>query len=128
MAPRRRTVGAVIAASVLLVSSACSSRSSTSITGEPRDAAPAARESAAPPDASGLPAADAAPAVELVDAYMGEIDPSLAVVMRLHRDGDTLTGTYFYEGPGVELSIKGTLADDGSLSLTETSDGKASGS
>src|SRR6185295_9976624 len=34
----------------------------------------------------------------------------------------------FYEGPGVELSLKGKLADDGSLSLTETSYDKVTGS
>lgn len=114
---------------IALAVPACSTKSSPLITSEPRDASPAAElASAAPPDASNPSVADAAPSVMIADAYAGEIDPSLGVVMRLHREGDALTGSYFYEGPGVELDIKGTLADDGSLSLTETeSGGKVTG-
>src|SRR2546426_8010142 len=99
MAPWRRTLDAVVTASALLFAS-CSTKSSPGITSEPRDAASAAElASAATPEVSDATVADAAPPVEIEDAYTGEIDPSLGVVMRLHREGDALTGSYFYEGP-----------------------------
>lgn len=48
--------------------------------------------------------------------------------MRLVRDGDKLSGTYFYTKVGKDLNVAGTIAADGKFNLKETDDsGKTTG-
>jgi hypothetical protein len=52
----------------------------------------------------------------------------LSIEMQLLRDGDRLTGTYFYPRVGKNIALTGTVAKDGSVSLTESDDtGKQTG-
>jgi hypothetical protein len=58
--------------------------------------------------------------------FKGTIDGMLPIEMRLFRDGDKLSGTYFYEqnrdanGQVQELYLSGTIGQDGIVQLTET--------
>ncbi len=58
--------------------------------------------------------------------FKGTIDGALPIEMRLFRDADKLSGTYFYEqnrdanGAPQELYVSGMIGQDGVFELTET--------
>ncbi len=51
--------------------------------------------------------------------FKGSIGPSLDLQMKLVRDGDQLTGSYFYEKIGTRINLRGTVDKDGNLTLQE---------
>ena len=60
--------------------------------------------------------------------FRGTIGDSIPIEMSLLRDGEHLTGTYFYPRVGKNIALTGTVDKSGSVSLTEADDsGKQTG-
>lgn len=60
--------------------------------------------------------------------FRGTIANNLAIEMTLTRDGDRLTGTYFYPKVGKNINLAGTVDKDGNVELKETDEsGKDTG-
>jgi hypothetical protein len=60
--------------------------------------------------------------------YRGTIANNLSIEMILTRDGDRLTGTYFYPRVGKNITLGGTIDKDGSVELKESDEsGKDTG-
>jgi len=51
--------------------------------------------------------------------FKGSIGSTLDLQMKLVRDGDNLTGSYFYQKVGTRITLRGTVDKNGSLSLDE---------
>lgn len=63
----------------------------------------------------------------LADAYRGAMEPELAITMRLKRDGERLSGSYFYDAKGLDIPLQGSLEADGAVALREAVGGKKTG-
>jgi hypothetical protein len=60
--------------------------------------------------------------------FRGTIADNLSIEMNLTRDGDRLTGTYFYPRVGKNINLAGTVDKSGSVELKETDEsGKDTG-
>ena len=60
--------------------------------------------------------------------FRGTIANNLAIEMTLTRDGDRLTGTYFYPKVGKNINLAGTVDKDGNVELKESDEsGKDTG-
>jgi len=60
--------------------------------------------------------------------FRGTIAGKLKIEMTLVRDGERLTGGYFYPKVGKNIELKGTIDKDGNVSISETDDsGKQTG-
>jgi len=60
--------------------------------------------------------------------FRGTISGDLSIEMVLVRDGEKVTGTYFYPKVGKNISLSGAIDKDGNVSLTETDEtGKQTG-
>jgi hypothetical protein len=60
--------------------------------------------------------------------FRGTIAGNLSIEMTLTRDGDRLTGTYFYPKVGKNISLTGTIDKDGNVDLREADEaGKDTG-
>lgn len=91
----------------------------------------ACRKNSTPPPAGSLPPPGATPAEQLnhpiggatappqTKYFKGSIGPSLDLQMKLVRDGDQVTGSYFYEKVGTRINLRGTVDKDGNLTLQE---------
>jgi len=55
--------------------------------------------------------------------FRGTIANNLAIEMTLTRDGDRLTGTYFYPKVGKNINLTGTVDKDGNVELKESDEG-----
>jgi len=55
--------------------------------------------------------------------FRGTIANKLAIEMTLTRDGDRLTGTYFYPKVGKNINLTGTVDKDGNVELKESDEG-----
>lgn len=105
----------IIAGIVLLVLSACRK--------------PAANQQAANTNGPALeaPVGGTASAGEKF-FFRGTIAGNLSIEMVLLRDGERLTGTYFYPRVGKDIALSGTVDKDGNMTLTETDEfGKQTG-
>ncbi|HEX5965967.1 MAG TPA: hypothetical protein VFY51_08545, partial [Pyrinomonadaceae bacterium] len=51
--------------------------------------------------------------------FKGSIGSTLDLQMKLVRDGDKLTGSYFYQKVGTRISLRGTVDLEGNLTLEE---------
>jgi hypothetical protein len=51
--------------------------------------------------------------------FKGSIGDTLGLQMKLVRDGDKLTGSYFYQKVGKKIDVRGSVAKDGNLVLEE---------
>jgi hypothetical protein len=69
------------------------------------------------------------PTVEsFTTTYVGTIDAKYPIVMQLTSDAGSVTGTYFYNSNGADMTLKGTLDHAQTLSLDEfNQDGKKTG-
>lgn len=74
------------------------------------------------PAAPAVPAAGRAAPFHL--RFHGSIGTTSTVRMELAREGDRLTGTYYYEKVGKDIALAGTVRDDGTAELEETVGGK----
>ena len=52
--------------------------------------------------------------------FRGRINYELKIEMTLVRDGDQITGTYFYPRVGKNIDLKGSITKDGDVSLRES--------
>jgi hypothetical protein len=60
--------------------------------------------------------------------FSGSIGNALDLQMKLAREGDKLTGSYFYQKVGTKIDLRGSVDKDGNLSLDEfDSTGKQTG-
>src|SRR6266436_2608830 len=60
--------------------------------------------------------------------FRGTIAGNLRIEMTLLRDGERLTGTYFYPKVGKNIALGGTIDKDGNVSISESDDsGKQTG-
>src|SRR5204863_3775861 len=60
--------------------------------------------------------------------FRGTIAGNLRIEMTLLRDGERLTGTYFYPKVGKNIALSGTIDKDGNVSISESDDsGKQTG-
>ena len=60
--------------------------------------------------------------------FRGNIAGNLSIEMVLLREGDRLTGTYFYPRVGKDIALAGTVDKDGNVTLTESDEtGKQTG-
>jgi hypothetical protein len=60
--------------------------------------------------------------------FRGRINYDLKVEMTLVRDGERVTGTYFYPRVGKNIELKGTVSKDGNVELRESDEtGKETG-
>jgi Protein of unknown function (DUF3298)/Deacetylase PdaC len=97
-------------------------------------ASTACRKQTSAPQAAATPTpavqeAPAGGATQVGDKYFfrGTI-ASLSIEMQLLRDGERLTGTYFYPRIGKNISLTGTVDKDNNVTLTEADDaGKQTG-
>lgn len=81
---------------------------------------------AAAPNAQ--PVGGAAPTGQ-TKVFKGSIGSNLGLQMKLTRDGEQVTGSYFYQKAGARIELKGTVDKTGNLSLAEyATAGKQSGS
>jgi hypothetical protein len=92
-----------------------------------------------PAAAPNAPATTSAPAEQLAhpegDAatietryFKGSIGSTLGLQMKLSRQGDQLTGSYFYEKAGTRIDLKGTIDKSNNVNLEEfDSSGKQTG-
>ena len=55
--------------------------------------------------------------------FRGTIGDNLRIEMALLRDGERLTGTYFYPKVGKNIALSGTIDKDGNVSIGESDDG-----
>lgn len=61
--------------------------------------------------------------------FKGSIGSNLGLQMKLIRDGEQVTGNYFYQKAGARIEVKGTVDKSGNLALDEyDSGGKQTGS
>src|SRR5690349_16753987 len=51
--------------------------------------------------------------------FKGSIGASLDLQMKLVREGDQLTGSYYYQKIGTPITLRGTVDKDGNLTLQE---------
>jgi hypothetical protein len=51
--------------------------------------------------------------------FKGSIGSTLDLQMKLVKDGDKLTGSYFYQKVGTRITLRGTVDKDGNLTLDE---------
>lgn len=58
-------------------------------------------------------------AVEETRFFKGSIGNALDLQMKLLRAGDQLTGNYFYQKVGTKIDLRGSVANDGNLTLEE---------
>jgi hypothetical protein len=91
----------------------------------------ACRKSSSPPAANVAPPPSASPAEQLnhiaggttpppqTKYFKGSIGPSLGLQMKLVREGDNLTGSYFYQKVGTRITLRGTVDKNGNLTLDE---------
>ena len=86
------------------------------------------RKSSSPPPAvqAPPPTAEQTPIVvggatppPLTKHFKGSIGSTLDLQMKLVRDGDKLTGSYFYQKVGTRITLRGTVDKDGNLTLEE---------
>jgi hypothetical protein len=86
------------------------------------------RKSSAPAPAAPAPAptteqplnlAGGATPPPLTKHFKGSIGSTLDLQMKLVRDGDKLTGSYFYQKVGTRITLRGTVDKDGNLTLEE---------
>jgi uncharacterized protein DUF3298 len=77
----------------------------------------------APPPASADPpanlAAGGATPPPQTKHFKGSIGSTLDLQMKLMRNGDQLTGSYFYQKVGTRINLKGSVDKDGNLTLDE---------
>jgi hypothetical protein len=60
--------------------------------------------------------------------FKGSIGSTLGLQMKLVREGERLTGSYFYQKVGTKIEVKGTIDKDGKVVLAEfDSSGKQTG-
>jgi hypothetical protein len=86
---------------------------------------------ASSPSAPAAPAPSASPVEQLnhlaggktpppqTKYFKGSIGTSLDLQMKLVRDGDNLTGSYFYKKVGTRITLRGTVDKNGNLTLDE---------
>ncbi len=55
--------------------------------------------------------------------FRGTIAGNLRIEMTLLRDGESLTGSYFYPRVGKNIALSGTVDKDGNVSISESDDG-----
>ena len=86
------------------------------------------RSSTPPPAAPGATPAPAEPQLNQVGGatpppqtkhFKGSIGSTLDLQMKLVRNGDQLTGSYFYQKVGTRITLRGTVDKDGNLTLDE---------
>lgn len=51
--------------------------------------------------------------------FRGTLGAKTSIQMRLRREGDKLTGTYFYESIGKDLALRGTITASGDFNVQE---------
>ena len=83
-----------------------------SVTGEQPGAAPAV-------SAGGQQAEGGVAAAAQTKFFKGSIGNALDLQMKLARDGDKLTGSYFYQKVGTKIDLRGDLDKDGNVNLEE---------
>src|SRR6266446_10636365 len=84
-------------------------------------------DSNAIPSAQDLPASGVATNGEKF-YFRGTIAGNLRIEMTLLRDGERLTGAYFYPKAGKNIALSGTIDKDGNVSISESDDsGKQTG-
>src|SRR5437667_8389015 len=54
--------------------------------------------------------------------FRGTIADNLRIEMTLLRDGERLTGSYFYPKVGKNIALGGTIDKDGNVSISESDD------
>jgi hypothetical protein len=75
----------------------------------------------APANATATPEASRQPEVTAVPGtyFKGSIGTSTDLQMKLVRDGEKLTGSYFYRKVGAKIDLKGTIDKEGNVTLEE---------
>jgi hypothetical protein len=69
--------------------------------------------------AQGQPPAGGTAAVVETKFFRGSIGNALDLQMKLQREGDALTGSYFYQKVGQKIDLRGTIDKDGNVTLDE---------
>src|SRR2546425_2023168 len=105
---------AVMLLTIALASIGACRRNQTANSTAPTNAAPGS----ASPELSHLPEGGTTPTLPTTH-FKGSIGSSNGLQMKLTRDGDRLTGTYFYQKIGAKIDLKGTIDKDGSVTLEE---------
>jgi hypothetical protein len=88
----------------------------TATTSPPPPAAPPSVAAASPQE--NHPVGGIAPAPQMKQ-FKGSIGSSLDLQMKLARNGDQLTGSYFYQKVGTRIDVRGNVDKDGNLTLEE---------
>ncbi len=84
-------------------------------------------------DSNAIPSAQDSPASGVATNgekfyFRGTIAGNLRIEMTLLRDGERLTGAYFYPKAGKNIALSGTIDKDGNVSISESDDsGKQTG-
>lgn len=88
---------------------------------EPTAANPAASVERQHPDSGAVPVVE-------TKFFKGSIGNALDLQMKLAREGEKLTGSYFYQKVGTKIELRGTVDKDGNMMLEEfDSGGKQTG-
>lgn len=59
--------------------------------------------------------------------FRGSIGSTLGLQMKLLREGEKLNGNYFYQKVGTKIDLRGTIDNDGNVTLEEFDGGKQTG-
>lgn len=97
---------------ILLVTGAACTRKTTA------PQTPGAGATAGSPEQN-HPAGGAALAIQQTKFFKGSIGSRLGLQMKLIRDGEKVTGNYSYQKVGAKIDLKGTIDQDGNLTLEE---------
>jgi len=94
-----------------------------------KDSAPTEQTAASPADSAERqhPEGGVTAAAE-TKFFKGSIGSALGLQMKLVREGENLTGSYFYQKVGKKIEVRGTVDKDGNVTLEEfDSSGKQTG-
>src|SRR2546427_3443807 len=111
---KTKNLSALMLLTIALASIGACRKHQTANSTAPNGGAP----TSASPELSHLPEGGIMPTLPTTH-FKGSIGSSNGLQMKLIRDGDRLTGTYFYQKIGAKIDLKGTIDKDGSVTLEE---------
>ena len=101
---------ALLACALLLAAASCARNQNGAQNAN--DSAEASPSPGVSPDAQGR--------VQVFRGTLTEGEQTLSVQMKLRREGDRLTGSYFYESVKNELQLRGTIDSQGNINIQES--------
>src|SRR5712692_2075120 len=110
---QKETIALMLLTIVLAFAGACRKNQTANST------APASTATAAPTLEDYHHAEGGTTATGQTTHFKGSIGEKLDLQMKLTRDGDKVTGSYFYQKIGAKIDLRGAIDKDGNVALEE---------